>query len=50
MLFYGEFLENKRFIIYGRQLIVITKKKGGRFIRWILDHNMLYNTTILRTK
>jgi hypothetical protein len=30
MLFYGEFLENKRPIIYGRQLTVITKKKWGQ--------------------
>ena len=29
MLFYGEFLENKRSIIYRRQLTVITKKNGG---------------------
>jgi len=50
MLFYGEFLENKRSVLYGRQLTVITKKNGGGFILWILDHNILYNTTILRTK
>lgn len=57
MLFYGEFLENKRSIIYGKATDCYYKEKWGQKI-WVRekiypafsDYNILYNTTILHTK